>query len=201
MSPQAKLNLELWKQRMILELGQEGFDKYSKELLFNGKEFHSCIQNFLTDKPFQVPSSVEKSLASVRHVLKDVSHVRAIESHAVHSKLYYRGIVDCVAMFKGNLCVIDWKKSDKPKDSIENTYDAPIQVASYVGAINSDSNYNFQVRNGLVVVGYTNGDPASVHEINPTLLNKYWKLWLRRLQQYYLTLTSVNQTPIIDAEK
>ncbi|XP_012254436.2 mitochondrial genome maintenance exonuclease 1-like [Athalia rosae] len=198
MSDASKLNLELWKKRMILELGEEGFQKYSKELLLYGKQFHSSIQNHLTQQPFEVPTMVEKSWQSVQHVLKDISGVQAIESHVIHPKLHYRGVVDCVATYRGTLCVVDWKKSDKLKSSIENTFDAPIQVASYIGALNSDSNYNFQIQHGLVVVGYTNGDPASVHEISPASLNKYWKLWLQRLQQYYVELRKGNENQITE---
>jgi hypothetical protein len=41
--------------------------------------------------------------------------------------------------------VIEWKKSDKQKPEIEKTYDAPIQLCAYFGAMNYDVNYNFQV--------------------------------------------------------
>lgn len=47
--------------------------------------------------------------------------------------------------FRDELCLIDWKKSDKAKDTIGATYDAPLQLASYIGALNSDPNYPFQV--------------------------------------------------------
>lgn len=48
-------------------------------------------------------------------------------------------------MLRGELCVIDWKKSDKDKPTLESTYDAPVQVSAYVGAVNASSLYPFTV--------------------------------------------------------
>lgn len=41
--------------------------------------------------------------------------------------------------------LIEWKKSDKQKPEIGKTYDAPIQLSAYFGAMNYDVKYNFQV--------------------------------------------------------
>ncbi|XP_046749802.1 uncharacterized protein LOC124413328 isoform X2 [Diprion similis] len=144
MSEKSKLNLELWKKRMITLMGEEGFEKHQQETLSYGRQFHSIIHNFLTQKPINVPDVLEKSWQSVQPVLKEVHGVAALESHTIHPKLHYRGVVDCVALYRGNLCVIEWKKSDRMKNTIGSTFDAPIQVASYIGALNSDENYKFQ---------------------------------------------------------
>ena len=42
---------------------------------------------------------------------------------------------------RGNQCLIDWKTSKRAKTEIQHTYDNPVQVAAYAGAMNflSDS--------------------------------------------------------------
>lgn len=43
-----------------------------------------------------------------------------------------------------------------------------------------------QIKKGLIVVAYTNGEPAKVHEVNEDLVKMYWNLWLQRLQEYHV---------------
>ncbi|XP_014477541.1 PREDICTED: uncharacterized protein LOC106745975 isoform X2 [Dinoponera quadriceps] len=190
MSPESKLALEVWRRRMIIILGQKGFDRYQRELLEDGSSLHACIARSLLGKEYEVSSRIEPVFKSVRSVLENVSEVKAIESHVAHTKLRYKGIVDCVASYRGENYVIDWKKSDKKKLDLKATYDAPIQVAAYIGAINASNLYPFAIKRGLVVIAYTCGDPATVHEVCDDTLQKYWMMWLQRLQQYHVETAS-----------
>uniref|UniRef100_A0A3B4B801 Mitochondrial genome maintenance exonuclease 1 n=1 Tax=Periophthalmus magnuspinnatus TaxID=409849 RepID=A0A3B4B801_9GOBI len=140
--------------------------------------------------PFLHPQEITEEevcgyMKSVSHVLDDVREVHAIESTVQHNTLNYLGIVDCVARYRGVLCVIDWKTSEKPKPFLSNTYDNPIQVAAYAGALNTDANYKYQVENGLIVVAYKDGSPAHAHQLNFELMLDYWKTWLLRLEDYF----------------
>ena len=47
---------------------------------------------------------------------------------------------------RNELCLIDWKTSSKPKPSIGDLYDYPLQTAAYLGAVNHDPGNNTQVR-------------------------------------------------------
>ncbi|KPP80037.1 mitochondrial genome maintenance exonuclease 1-like [Scleropages formosus] len=178
MSPEQSFYLERWRQRMIAELGEEGFKEYTltlERILMPGK---------IAPEDEGSSELVEGYIESVQHVLDDIRGVRAIESVVKHPSLNYLGLVDCVAMYRGRLCVIDWKTSEKPKPFLRNTYDNPIQIAAYVGAINSDDNYNYQVENGLVVVAYKDGSPAHSHFMALDLCQEYWTRWLLRLEEF-----------------
>ncbi|KAK2824119.1 hypothetical protein Q5P01_021294 [Channa striata] len=193
LSPEQIFYLERWKKRMIAELGEDGFKEYTQNLFRQGKLFHSALEGILTsgvtikDKSSgtaEDPAEVQGYLESISHILDDIGAVRAIESTVQHDTLNYVGIVDCVARYRGVLCVIDWKTSDKPKPFLSNTYDNPVQVAAYAGALNSDGNYKYQVENGLIVVAYKDGTPAHAHQLSAELMLQYWKTWLLRLEDF-----------------
>uniref|UniRef100_A0A0C9QIB2 Mitochondrial genome maintenance exonuclease 1 n=1 Tax=Fopius arisanus TaxID=64838 RepID=A0A0C9QIB2_9HYME len=184
MSEEAKLILAKWKKKKIKELGEEGFDEYCKSLLEDSKIMHLLIEKSLRREELpEVPQHLKPSFNSVKLVLKDLSHIRMLESHVVHPTLGYRGFIDCVASYRGNLCIIDWKKSEKIK-TLSTTYDSPLQVSAYIGALNADPNYPFQVKSGLVVIAYTRGQPPSVFEFTAAKLEFYWREWLKRLEKY-----------------
>ncbi|XP_023652026.1 mitochondrial genome maintenance exonuclease 1 isoform X1 [Paramormyrops kingsleyae] len=189
MPPEQAFYLERWKERMIAELGEEGFKEYTINIFRQGRRFHSALESILIPEE-ELSSdtgsseSVEGYIESVRHVLREIRGVRAIESVVQHQSLNYLGLVDCVAMYRGELCVIDWKTSEKPKPHLRNTYDNPLQIAAYMGAINDDGNYNYQVQNGLIVVAYKDGSPAHVHFMKHDVCLVYWNRWLIRLEEF-----------------
>jgi len=189
MSPESKLALEAWKERMIKKLGQEGFEIHQKALFEDGASLHSCIAQSLFGKDYEVPSRIESVFKSVQCVLGDVHHVKAIESHVAHTKLHYKGVVDCIASYRGENYVIDWKKSDRLKLNLKETYDGPVQLAAYIGAVNASNLYPFVIKRGLLVIAYTCGTPATVYEISDITLKQYWTAWLHRLQKYYIEKT------------
>ena len=114
------------------------------------------------------------------------------ESLVFHPTLNYKGYMDCCTICydernfksKSKLVLIDWKTSQKPKETLGSTFDNPLQIAAYVGAFNHDTRYPVQVNEGLIVVVYNTGRPANILPIRLKTLEKYWKIWLQRLSLY-----------------
>lgn len=189
-----KFILEQWKLRMVEELGVQGFEEYQKENFEKGHKLHYAIQQKLLEEPLEVTPNIEGYWKSLQLVLPALEHVYSLEDNVVHPYLHYRGIFDCLAIYRGCACVIDWKTSSKPKPTLRDTYDYPLQMVAYIGALNQ-SDYLVergipQVNSAALVVAYENGDPAHIHFLDATKCQYYWKKWLDKLHQYWLLKSS-----------
>jgi genome maintenance exonuclease 1 len=126
-------------------------------------------------------------VVSVSQVIRQFTAARVLESSVVHPSLNYCGVVDCVAKLGDTLVLADWKTSEKIKNSTASLYDAPLQVAAYMGAINRDERYKElgNLTKGAVVVIYNSGYPALVHTFELSQMEKYWEEWCSRLDMYH----------------
>lgn len=88
--------------------------------------------------------------------------------------------------FSNEPCALEWKTSEKTKAKLYSTYDAPVQLCAYIGALNVDPRYDVKVKSGYVVVAYKNGDNAHIFHLSEAEIRKYWLIWLQRLQEYWI---------------
>ena len=191
MSEESKAVLARWEKEKIALLGEDGFKKYKADMFSRGKTLHSILENFLESRKLPKITEVEDDI-SKRHILSlsqmihGIDRPLAIESSVVHPDLGYSGIMDCVAVINNTLTLIDWKTSERVKNSKKALYDNPLQLAAYIGAINQDPAYESlgNITQGAVVVVYNTGYPAMIHVFNEQQLAKYWSLWCERLDMY-----------------
>jgi genome maintenance exonuclease 1 len=187
MSPEQAQILEKWQQKMIAQLGEDGFKKYKDALFSNGKELHKNLQLVLGGTPREyltIDDAIFGHWNSLQTLLPQVKDVHVLESMVSHPQLGYCGIVDCVALYRDKLVLIDWKTSEKKKSFVSMTYDTPLQISAYIGALNHDPKYSFKVTSGLIVIAYQDGSCCQHFNLSPADLNKYWNEWLRRLNLY-----------------
>ncbi|XP_033110862.1 mitochondrial genome maintenance exonuclease 1-like isoform X2 [Anneissia japonica] len=178
--------LKRWENKMIQELGLQGFQTYKQEMFKTGHDFHHYVQDYISSgkQPDAIPDDLRGYWTSIKHVFPDVTDLKFFEASVQHPYLNYHGIVDCVAVLRNHLCVIDWKTSRKKKRTLNQIYDYPLQTAAYAGAINFSEGTQNQITNVAIVIAYKDGDQADVHFLNRNLTNQYWTQWLGRLQEY-----------------
>lgn len=189
----SKQKLEKWKQRMIAELGEKGFELYQELLLSRGRSLHKNIYDLLCGQPSEaldVAPENQGHWESLQCILPEIQDVRFLETAVSHPHLQYRGIVDCVAKYRGELVLIDWKTSSRIKSRLSQTYDNPLQAAAYVGALNFDTNYDVQVKHAAIVIAYEDGHPCEIHWMGPAVCESNWQRWLRRLGTYWNNLAN-----------
>ncbi|XP_049875419.1 uncharacterized protein LOC126373333 [Pectinophora gossypiella] len=187
MTEDSRKALDKWKQERIAEMGVEEFKRFYEAQMAVGTKFHSTLKNYFMQPraQLQLEKEVEGVWSSVGEVLKNISSPKAIESNVVHPVLKYRGIFDAIADYEDKPTLIEWKKSDKPRKSITLTYDNPVQLAAYFGAVCNDPNYkHFNVRDALLVIAYTDGSKADVYHLSTDKLREHWAQWLIRLEEY-----------------
>lgn len=193
MSEERKRILAAWEERMISQLGEQGFKDMKEATFARGHSLHAWVDRMLAGGEEPQLETIEDPLSrrlvtSLRPVLRDhVTGVLALESSTLHPQLKYCGIVDCVAVLGDTVCLVDWKTSEKTKHDIKSLYDAPLQLAAYIGAVNADPSYRSvgQLRAGAIVVAYNSGYPAAIHRLGEKELAESWKLWVERVELYY----------------
>lgn len=190
MSEAARKALLNWKASKIAQLGEDGFAELQRTTLERGSNFHSCLESWLNEEAVN-----EDRLARAKELWTSISGqlervqrpAKIIERKIYHPFLHYNGVVDCVSSIDNKVHIIEWKTSENQKPSLSTTYDAPVQLCAYLGALRADPEHTgLDISNGAVFVAYTGGNPAHVHLINQTKLKKYWSVWLQRLQEYWI---------------
>ncbi|XP_046967801.1 mitochondrial genome maintenance exonuclease 1-like [Vanessa cardui] len=187
MTEESRKSLEKWKKERIEEMGLEEFNRFYQAQLASGTKFHNTLKTYFTQprNQLRIEKDVEGVWLSVAEVLKSISSPKAIESNVIHPVLKYRGVFDAIADYEEKPTLIEWKKSDKPRKSITMTYDNPVQLAAYFGAVCNDLNYkHFNVRDALLVIAYTDGSKADVFHLSTDKLREHWAQWLIRLEEY-----------------
>ena len=80
--------------------------------------------------------------------------------------------------------VLDWKTSQKAKTTLQSTFDNPLQLAAYAGALNQDERYKYQVEGGCLVMCYNDGRKATTLYMGKVQMRMAWEQWLERLNEF-----------------
>ena len=113
------------------KVGNEEANKITKQATSRGTDMHTLVEHHLKnlDLPEVQPLS-DILFKQAKPDLSNIDNIHAIEQSLFSKELGIAGSVDCIAEYNGELAVIDFKTSKKPKPEawIEDYY---VQCAAY----------------------------------------------------------------------
>lgn len=144
-----KSSLEKWRKRV----GEEEANRISAIATRRGSIIHGLCENYLHNKPDYMSSASPDDIDSflpLRNILREhVDDIYGIELPLYSTVLEAAGRTDLIAKFDGELSIIDFKTSKKPKQDkwIENYY---IQTTAY--SLMFEELYNIKIKKLAILI-------------------------------------------------
>ena len=116
-----------WRKKV----GEEEADKITRQATSRGTDMHLLVEHHLKNEDLPKVQPLSEFLFKIaKKDLNRINNVYALEGSLYSKVLGVAGTVDCIAEFDGELAIIDFKTSKKPKprEWIEHYF---VQCAAY----------------------------------------------------------------------
>jgi genome maintenance exonuclease 1 len=173
-----------WRKKV----GEEKANKITKQATSRGTDMHSLVENYLYNIPKlpEVQPLSEFLFKIARPELNKINNIYALEGSLYSKVLGIAGTVDCIGEFDGELAIIDFKtsKKPKPKEWIEHYF---VQCMAY-GAMFYELT-GIPIKKLVVIMACENGECVVYEEKDKSkyikLLTEYIREFVRdRLELY-----------------
>ena len=113
------------------KVGNEEANKITKRATSRGTDMHTLVEHHLKNEELpKVQPLSEFLFKQAKPDLSNIDNIHAIEQSLFSKELGIAGTVDCIAEYNGELAIIDFKTSAKPKPE-EWIQDYYVQCAAY----------------------------------------------------------------------
>ena len=172
-----------WRKKV----GEDEAQKITKAATSRGTDMHSLVENYLYNKDLPPVTPIADFLFKISKTeLNRINNVYALESSLYSKVLGVAGTVDCIAEFDGELAIIDFKtsKKPKPKDWIEHYF---VQCAAYACMFYELT--DIPVKKFVILMACENGECVVYEEYEKSkyikLLSKYIRKFVRDKLEFY----------------
>ena len=101
-----------WRKKV----GTEEADRITKAATRRGTDMHTLTENYLKNEELpEVPPISDFLFKIAKGKLNKIDNIHALEGSLYSKELGIAGTVDCIAEYDGELAIIDFKTSKKPK--------------------------------------------------------------------------------------
>ena len=101
-----------WRKKV----GDEEADRITKRATKRGTDMHTLVEHYMKNEELpEVPPISDFLFKISKANLKRINNIYALEGSLYSKQLGIAGTVDCIAEYDGELAIIDFKTSAKPK--------------------------------------------------------------------------------------
>ncbi len=174
-----------WRKKV----GEEEAQKITKAATSRGTDMHSLVENYLYNKNLPpVPPLPDFLFKIAKAELNKINNIYALEGSLYSKQLGIAGTVDCIAEYNGELAIIDFKTSKKPKprEWIEHYF---VQCMAY-GAMLYEIK-GIAIKKLVIIMACENGECVVYEEYDKSkylkLLTQYIRTFVRDKLELYGT--------------
>jgi genome maintenance exonuclease 1 len=164
-----------WRKRV----GVEEANRITKRATSRGTDTHTLIENYLLNQELPEVQPISDMLFKIaKPTIDRINNIHCLESSLYSEILGVAGSVDTIAEFDGELAVIDYKTSAKPKPEewIEGYF---VQTMFYGMALYEMT--GIQIKKLVIIMTCENGE-CVVYEQRD--LKKYMKLVVQYIKKF-----------------
>ena len=164
-----------WRKKV----GEEEADKITRQATSRGTDMHLLVEHHLKNEDLPKVQPLSEFLFKIaKNDLNRINNVYALEGSLYSKVLGVAGTVDCIAEFDGELAIIDFKTSKKPKPRawIEHYF---VQCMAY-GCMLYELT-GISVKKLVIIMACENGECVVYEERDKT---KYIKLLTEYIREF-----------------
>ena len=171
----SKAKFAKWRKRV----GEEEANRITKRATSRGTDTHTLIESYLLNEELSEVQPISEMLFKLaKPTLNRIDNIYCLES-SLHSKILgVAGSVDTIGEFDGELAVIDYKTSAKPKprEWLEGYF---VQTMFYGMALYEMT--DIQIKKLVIIMTCENGECVVYEERD---LEKYMKLVIQYIKKF-----------------
>ena len=169
------------------KIGEEEADKITKQATSRGTDMHTLVENYLNNHDLPPVQPLSEFLFKIaKENLNKINNVYALEKSLYSKVLGIAGTVDCIAEYNGELAIIDFKtsKKPKPKEWIEHYF---VQCMAY-GCMLYELT-GIMIKKLVIIMACENGECVIYEEYDK---QKYTELLIQYIREFVQFKTGTN---------
>ena len=169
-----------WRKKV----GEQQANKITKQATSRGTDMHTLTECYLKNEDLPTVQPLSDYLFKIaKPELNKITDIHALESSLYSKVLGIAGTVDCIAEYNGELAIIDFKTSKKPKpvEWIEHYF---VQCMAY-GCMLYELT-GISVKKLVIIMACENGECVVYEETDKTKYIKLLQEYIREFVNYKL---------------